>query len=571
MGRLWVTTLPLISLSLAISVAAPPVARASNSLVSVEVQRNGVAGVEGLAFASSVAVSSDGAHVYATGFLDNALVAFRRDAASGMLTFVGVQRDGVGGVDGLGRPHSLVVSPDGANVYVASGFDSTDADADQAVAVFRRDATTGALTFVEAKKQGEAGVDGLSGAAEVATSPDGLHVYVAAIRDGAVAVFARDGTTGALTFVEAKKQGLGGIDGLAGASSVVVAPDGGQVYVAGSASDAVVTFQRDASTGALSLFDVRRPEPLVAPVALAIAGNGEHLYAGDAHTNGAPGGIVVFEREEATGALHFDGWFVPAADWISGPSALRVSADGEYLYDADAADALVVSRRDVMEGDLAPVERQQNGTVGASSVALSPDDRHVYVAAHEGTIAVFRHRVVCSAAPQAACRRPIRSGKGSIHLANLPADDRNLIKWKWRAGAATSFAAFGNPTTTTDYAICVYDASNIAAAAQSALAPAGGICGVTLFGPCWKTDGTRGFRYNDKRETPDGIMQISLHAGDDGRARATVFGSYGSLPPVALPFALPVTVQLQASNGECWGTEYTTPRVNDGVNFIARD
>ena len=138
MARLWVTTLPLISLSLAISVAAPPVARASNSLVSVEVQRNGVAGVEGLAFASSVAVSSDGAHVYATGFLDNALVAFRRDAASGMLTFVGVQRDGVGGVDGLGRPHSLVVSPDGANVYVASGFDSTDADADQAVAVFRR-------------------------------------------------------------------------------------------------------------------------------------------------------------------------------------------------------------------------------------------------------------------------------------------------------------------------------------------------------------------------------------------------------------------------------------------------
>src|SRR5438552_186579 len=292
MGRLRVTRLPLISLSLAISVAAPPVARASNSLVSVEVQRNGVAGVEGLAFASSVAVSSDGAHVYATGFLDNALVAFRRDAASGMLTFVGVQRDGVGGVDGLGRPHSLVVSPDGANVYVASGFDSTDADADQAVAVFRRDATTGALTFVEAKKQGEAGVDGLSGAAEVATSPDGLHVYVAAIRDGAVAVFARDGTTGALTFVEAKKQGLGGIDGLAGASSVVVAPDGGQVYVAGSASDAVVTFQRDASTGALSLFDVRRPEPLVAPVALAIAGNGEHLYAGDAHTHrGAAGGV----------------------------------------------------------------------------------------------------------------------------------------------------------------------------------------------------------------------------------------------------------------------------------------
>jgi len=43
------------------------------------------------------------------------------------------------------------------------------------------------------------------------------------------------------------------------------------------------------------------------------------------------------------------------------------------------------------------------------------------------------------------------------------------------------------------------------------------------------------------------------------------------LPPVALPFALPVTVQLQASNGECWETEYATTKVNDGFKFITRD
>ena len=104
---------------LAILFAVAPAARASNTLMFVEAQRNGVAGVDGLAFASAVAVSPDGAHVYATGFLDNALVAFSRDASTGMLTFVEVQRDGVGGVDGLGRPHSVALSPDGANVYVA--------------------------------------------------------------------------------------------------------------------------------------------------------------------------------------------------------------------------------------------------------------------------------------------------------------------------------------------------------------------------------------------------------------------------------------------------------------------
>jgi len=551
---------------LAILFAVAPAARASNTLMFVEAQRNGVARLDGLAFASAVAVSPDGAHVYATGFLDNALVAFSRDASTGMLTFVEVRRDGVSGVDGLGRPHSVALSPDGANVYVASGFDSTDADADEAVAVFRRDATTGALTFVEVKKQGEAGVDGLSGAAEVVTSPDGLHVYVASIRDGAVAVFGRDASTGALTFIEAKKQGIGGVDGLDGATAIVVSPDGVQVYAAGSLGDAVAAFHRNATTGALTLIDVSRPQPLVAPLALAISGDGEHLYAAN-----RVGGIVVFEREGATGALHFDGSFLPAADWIDAPRALRVSADGEYLYDADAADALVVSRRDVMEGDLAPAERQQTGTVGASGVAVSPDDQYVYVAAHEGTVAVFRRRMVCSAAPLAVCRRPVTPGKGSVHLANLPMDDRNLIKWKWRAGAATSLAAFGDPTTATDYAICIYDASGLPIPAQSALAPAGGLCGLSVLGPCWRAFGTAGFRYNDKRETPDGIQQISLSAGDEGKARVTVFGSYGSLPPLRLPLMPPVTVQLQASNGECWETEYATTKVNDGFKFIARD
>ena len=33
-------------------------------------------------------------------------------------------------------------------------------------------------------------------------SPDDMHVYVASLYDNAVAVFRRDSTTGALTFVE---------------------------------------------------------------------------------------------------------------------------------------------------------------------------------------------------------------------------------------------------------------------------------------------------------------------------------------------------------------------------------
>ena len=57
---------------------------------------------------------------------------------------------------------------------------------------------------MEAQFDGVGGVDGLSGAQSVAVSPDGGHVYVAgSYGTTRLAVFARDVATGALTFVEA--------------------------------------------------------------------------------------------------------------------------------------------------------------------------------------------------------------------------------------------------------------------------------------------------------------------------------------------------------------------------------
>jgi DNA-binding beta-propeller fold protein YncE len=121
-------------------------------------------------------VSPDGLHVYVTsgeGF-DSAVVAFTRDAGSGALTFVEAVFDGdggVGGVDGLNGARSVAVSPDGLHVYVASEFDD-------AVAAFTRDAVSGALSFVEEKRNGGVGVGQLNGAHTAAVSPDGAHVYV---------------------------------------------------------------------------------------------------------------------------------------------------------------------------------------------------------------------------------------------------------------------------------------------------------------------------------------------------------------------------------------------------------
>ena len=59
-------------------------------------------------------------------------VMFSRNLLTGALTYVEMQKDGVNGVDGLRRVRSVTVSHDGKHVYTAS-LD------DDAVAVFSRD------------------------------------------------------------------------------------------------------------------------------------------------------------------------------------------------------------------------------------------------------------------------------------------------------------------------------------------------------------------------------------------------------------------------------------------------
>ena len=189
-----------------------------------------------------IALSPDGKNLYATSENTGAVVVFSRDPASGKLDFLERQVNGVGGVAGLGGAWGVHVSADGKNVYVAG--------ANSALAVFSRNPTTGALTFMEAQQNGIGGVAGLGGARGVGVSADGKNVYVAGYGDSALAVFNRNPTTGALSFLEMHKQGVGAVAGLASPEGLRASADGHHVYVA--SYDGIAVFTRNLTTGALT-------------------------------------------------------------------------------------------------------------------------------------------------------------------------------------------------------------------------------------------------------------------------------------------------------------------------------
>ncbi len=130
-----------------------------------------------------------------------------------------------------------MISPSGQFVYGA-GL------ADDAIAIFDRDPISGDLAYLAKVQNGVGGVAGLDGVRAVELSPDGQFLYAAGYNSDALAIFARDGVTGMLAFLEAETDGQGGVDGLDGARSLAATADGQNVYVVGEYDDAITVFQR---------------------------------------------------------------------------------------------------------------------------------------------------------------------------------------------------------------------------------------------------------------------------------------------------------------------------------------
>jgi DNA-binding beta-propeller fold protein YncE len=281
----------------------------------------GCASGVGLAGATAMAIAPDGRSLYVAGKEANAVASFSIDPVGGALLQLGGKGACVRGGDDPGAcldgrallgADALAISPDGAIVYAAA----KDVDA---VAVLQRDPTTGALS----QQAGLTGCIRLSGGLGCATArslaqpsalviaPGGRDLYVASGSGNAISVLQRDAATGLMI----QPAGTAGCIGqgiadctaaplLTAPAALAMGPDGSSLTVATSGDGTLITLHRDTTSGLLAV--VPAPSGCISTTAaggcqalgvlgpatsMAIAPTGDVLYAA------ASTGLIALSRQ----------------------------------------------------------------------------------------------------------------------------------------------------------------------------------------------------------------------------------------------------------------------------------
>ncbi|HYZ77245.1 MAG TPA: hypothetical protein VE596_07705, partial [Gaiellaceae bacterium] len=420
----------------------------------------------------AVVASADGRSVYVAG--QTSIAVFARGASGALRQLSGRQ----GCVDYhlvVGEPRanarcspgkllwptSTALPRDGRNLYLASWAydphgDRSDNFSD--LAVFARDRRTGAVHQLAGShgclgpstRGGCAAGRALFGPESVVVSPDGRNVYVGSF--GGLAVFARDprsgvlrqlpGTAGCLLApARAARCSHRGARRRLWPVVLALSADGRNVYAltGGNEGNALLVFRRNVSTGRLTELATRdgciatpalggtgctAAPSLVGPAfcySLAPSRDGRYLYLGSC------GDLTVFSRNVATGGLTqlpAPGGCIDASGPPGRPCAgdtgtepqtsIVLSPDGRNLYFAfnigrsTQPGGVTVFSRNTANGTLTRLGcitetgsrgacMKARGLETASGLAISPDGRNVYTSGfagqnccRDGDVAVFR-------------------------------------------------------------------------------------------------------------------------------------------------------------------------------------
>ena len=391
----------------------------------------------------AVVLSPDGRFVYVASSKSDAIAIFTRNRKTGTLTQAKGKAgcistkasSGCASAAGLDGPNSLAMSPDGRNVY-ATARDSSS------VTSFRRSSSTGALVQLSPKKgcisdaplprctTGRA----LGGADVITVSPDGRNAYVGSFFGNAVAIFNRNRSSGALTqpadatgcFTEIATTNCTTGIALASPEGMAISHDGRNVYVATAVSNAVLSFKRNRSTGALAqpangpgcisnaaLTGCVTGSELGGANAVAVSPDDDNVYV----TSLTSDSVTAFSRTSSSGRLTQLFGATSCIVWLGAtgcapgratraPEGVAVAPDGTSIYIAGySSGAISMLNRDrsigtMMQASGDPgcvstraIDKCSRGRAlkGTSSIALSPDGRYVYsTASKSNAIDIFR-------------------------------------------------------------------------------------------------------------------------------------------------------------------------------------
>ena len=334
----------------------------------------------GLETVYDVELGPDGKHLYTAAAISDSVVVFARDGAGRLQARGCIAETTVEGcADGrsLDGAIAAAASPDGKHLYITSRVSDS-------IAVFSRNSTTGDLTQLsgtsgcvsEGGLGGCGAARGLDHALGIEVSADGKNVYAVGRGSDAIAVFARNAGTGALTQLPGQAgclhdsltsasglQGCAAARGLDGAYSMTLSADDQTAYVASRVSDAAAGFKRNADgtltqvagTGgcisAMALTDCRqvgRAFDGATDVATSPDGTSAYVvsYGGDA--------VSILTRSSSTGALSYAGCLAQdgtspecgAARALDYADAVEVDDQGRNVYVAAGyADAIAIFER----------------------------------------------------------------------------------------------------------------------------------------------------------------------------------------------------------------------------------
>ncbi|MEA2411759.1 MAG: hypothetical protein QOC77_2320 [Thermoleophilaceae bacterium] len=328
-----------------------------------------LAGIAGTAEASAatapwvnpgrIAVSPDGRDLYATGWTT---MGFRRDADSGALT----------PNDTFGPPgRSIAITPDGSWVYIGSSGTG-------GIHVLSRDPATGLLTHEFTFLEDAASHVAPGDINSLAVSPDGHFLYVAQAAENALVVLQIDQATGALTPVQSL---YGGPDGEPGLDhqpyELAVSPDGANVYVA---ADALLVFGRDAASGRLTRLPSAGSSYQPEAWHVSVAPDGRRVYAGFYQ-------FAAYDRDAGTGLLTMRGQTQidgTGCGWCEVHGPIAIAPDSKSILEVDAQQNWVLQLTPTDDSaELVHTYHDFPGASDGDGVAWSPDGRFAYVAGGE--------------------------------------------------------------------------------------------------------------------------------------------------------------------------------------------